>query len=88
MSKVIEKRLRIRQRDDVDRGMAKMNPNTMSYLGITDEVEIVVAGKKRLRFKVLALESVPENEVWANMHELREHGIADRTIATVRKPLS
>ncbi len=88
MNRVIEKRLRLRQRDDVDRGTAKMNPNTMKYLGIEDEVEVVIAGKKRLRFKVLALDLVPENEVWANAQELRERGIADRTIATVRRPLT
>ncbi|RLF17438.1 MAG: hypothetical protein DRJ66_00770 [Thermoprotei archaeon] len=85
--KVIEKRLRVRQRDDVDRGFAKLNPKTMEFLGITDKVEIVVAGKKRLVFQAISLDTVPLNEVWANADELREHGIADRTIATVRRPL-
>ncbi len=86
--KRVEKRLRIRQRNDVDRGMAKMNPKTMRYLGIEDMVEIVIAGKKKIRFKVIGLDTVPENEVWANAQELRERGVADRTIATVRRPLT
>jgi len=85
--RIVEKRLRIRQRDDVDRGIAKLNPKTMEFLGIRDKVEVVIAGKKRLVFQALALDSIPENEVWANADELREHGIADRTIATVRRPL-
>jgi len=88
MSRRVEKRLRIRQRDDVERGMAKLNPKTMEYLGIRDFVEVVIAGKKRLRFRALALEGVPEGEVWANAQELRERGVADRTIATVRRPLN
>ncbi|MCD6509968.1 MAG: hypothetical protein J7L11_06245 [Thermoprotei archaeon] len=88
MSSRVEKRLRIRQRDDVERGMAKLNPKTMKYLGIRDFVEVVIAGKKRLRFRALALEGVPEGEVWANAQELRERGVADRTIATVRRPLN
>ncbi len=88
MSRRVEKRLRIRQRDDVERGMAKLNPKTMKYLGIRDFVEVVIAGKKRLRFRALALEGVPEGEVWANAQELRERGVADRTIATVRRPLN
>jgi len=88
MSRRVEKRLRIRQRDDVERGMAKLNPKTMKYLGIRDFVEVVIAGKKRLRFRALALEGVPEGEIWANAQELRERGVADRTIATVRRPLN
>ena len=86
-TKRIEKRLRLRCRADVERGTAKMNPQTMRYLGIATEVEIVVAGKKRLRFSVLPFDQVPLTEVWLNEQEMRENGIADRTIATVRRPL-
>ncbi len=83
----VEKRLRIRRMDEVPPGQARMNPKTMEYLGISDEVEVVIAGKKRLCFKVLSLDSVPENEVWCNTDELRSYGIADYTIATCRAPL-
>ena len=82
-----EKRLRIRCKDEVQEGQAKMNPKAMEYLGITDEVEVVKVGGKRYRFKVIASEDVPENEVWCNTEELRSKGIADRTIATCRAPL-
>lgn len=86
-SKRVERRLRIRRRQEVNRGLAKMNPNTMKELGITDTLEVVIAGKKRYRFKVLPDENVPAREVWCNDEELREYGIADNTIATCRAPL-
>jgi len=79
--------MRVRQRDDVEEGCAKMNPKAIKYLGIKGEVEIVIAGKKKLRFKVLAWDKTPENEVWCNAEEMQMHGIADRTIATCRAPL-
>ena len=83
----VEKRLRVRRNEQVPPGQARMNPKTMEYLGIEEEVELVVAGKKRLCFKALPLEAVPENEVWCNAEELRGYGIADYTIATCRAPL-
>ncbi|MCD6357863.1 MAG: hypothetical protein J7L75_04730 [Thermoproteales archaeon] len=86
--RIRERRLRIRRREEVPRGQARMNPKAMEYLGIRDRVEIVVGGKKRLVFRVLGLDSVPENEVWCNADELREQGIADNTIAAVRAPLA
>ncbi|RLG58371.1 MAG: hypothetical protein DRN95_04435 [Candidatus Hydrothermarchaeota archaeon] len=82
-----EKRLRIRKKDDVMEGHARLNPRTMEYLKINNVVEIVVAGKKRYRFKVLALDSLPENEIWCNTEELRMYGIEDNSIVTVRAPL-
>ncbi|HDI32014.1 MAG TPA: hypothetical protein ENF80_04260 [Thermofilum sp.] len=79
-----ERRLRLRRREDVPEGQARMNPKTMEELKIASSIEVVVGGKKRLRFKVLGLESVPEREVWCNAEELRVYGVADNTIATVR----
>ena len=85
--KRIEKRLRIRRTSSVPPGQVRVNPKTKDYLGLSDHIEIVVAGKKKIIFKVLSLEEVPENEVWGNDEELRSHGIADYTIATCRAPL-
>lgn len=87
MSKRIEKRLRLRRRPEVPEGTARLNPRAMKYLGITDKVEIVIAGGKRLLLKALAFEQVPENEIWCNEDQLRSSGIADRTIATCRAPI-
>jgi len=61
-----------------------MNPDTMKELRIETIIEVVIAGKKRLHFTVLPNDNVPRNEVWCNEEELRNHGIADYTIATVR----
>jgi len=82
-----EKRMRIRYNDAVDEGTVRINPKAADYLGLSDEIEIVIAGKKRLRFKVLKHDMVPENEVWCNPEELRTCGVADKTIATCRAPL-
>lgn len=82
-----ERRLRLKRKDAVPRGQARMNPKATEYLEIMDVVEVVVGGKRRFRFRVLALDVVPENEIWCNADELRELGIADNTIAAARAPL-
>ncbi len=87
ISRPPEKRLRIRRRDDVDPGLAKINPETAKMLQITNSLEVVIAGKKRFTFKAIGVGDVPANEVWCNTEELRAKGIADNTIATVRRPL-
>ncbi len=79
-----ERRLRLRWNERVPEGQAWMNEGMMKELGIGGEIEVVIGGKKRLRFFAVAREGVPRNEVWCNEEELREHGVADRTIATVR----
>ncbi|MEM1829882.1 MAG: hypothetical protein QXV79_04515 [Thermofilaceae archaeon] len=81
---VRERRLRVRRRDEVPRGQARMNPKAMEYLGIKDKVEIVIGGKKKYVFTALPLDKVPENEIWCNSDEMKELGIADNTIAATR----
>jgi len=88
MSRPPERRLRLRRKDEVSEGLARMNPKTMEQLQIKDKIEVVIAGKKKGVWSVLASESVSENEVWMNSEELRRRGIADNTIATVRRPLT
>ncbi len=80
-----EKRLRIRSREDVSSGNSKINSQTAQMLGIQDEIEAVVAGKSRGKWKVLQAEAVPANEVWINGDEMKGKGLADNTIATIRK---
>lgn len=79
-----ERRLRLRRRDEVPEGKAYMNPATMEELGISSAIEVVIAGKKKLYFECQASDKVPSNEVWCNTDELKTHGVADYTIATVR----
>jgi hypothetical protein len=87
MSKVPEKRLRIRRIEGVDEGMAKMNSSMMKQLQITDKIEVVIAGKRKCILTVIADDKVPEREVWANPAQMASLGIADNSIATIRRPL-
>jgi len=88
MSKVIERRLKLKKRDEVKEGTARINPKTAEFLGITDKLEVVLAGKKRYNFDVAVSDVVPVNEVWLNSEQMKRLGIADNTTATVRKPLA
>ncbi|MDH5816170.1 MAG: hypothetical protein QE164_05315 [Candidatus Nezhaarchaeota archaeon] len=87
MSKIVEKRLKLRKKDEVQEGTARINPKTAEFLGITDKLEVVLAGKKRYNFDVIISEGVPVNEVWLNSEQMRRLGISDNTTATVRRPL-
>ncbi|MCC6039539.1 MAG: hypothetical protein LM563_02590 [Thermofilum sp.] len=81
---VRERRLRIRRKEEVAEGKAWMNPRTMAELGISSEIEVVIAGKRHFYFQVVPREDVPANEVWCNSDQLKTLGVADNTIATVR----
>ena len=83
--KTPEKRLRLRRRDEVDRGVGKLNSQTCNFLQISSKMDVVVAGKKKLTLNVLPLSDVPENEVWINTEEMKIQGLSDNSIATVRK---
>jgi|Deesub1362B_J571_1020462.scaffolds.fasta_scaffold32170_2 anaerobic selenocysteine-containing dehydrogenase len=90
MDGIRQKRMRLRHRVEVERGKSFLNPETMSFLEIEDgqEIEIVVAKKKKFRSISFSKGEVPINEVWMNPDELQEKGIADNSIATVRKAVS
>lgn len=88
MSKVVERRLKLRKKDEVKEGTARINPKTAEFLGITDKLEVVLAGKKRYDFDVVVSDAVPANEVWLNSEQMKRLGIADKTTATVRRPLT
>lgn len=80
-----EKRLRLRRKEDADKGVGKLNSSTMKFLAINDRIEIVVAGKKKMELNALSLPDIPENEVWINADEMRALGLSDNSIATVRR---
>ena len=84
-SRLAEKRVRIRHKPDVKPQYAKINPKLAEDLGIKEYLEIVVARRHKLVFKALLDEQVPELEVWCNDELLRDKGIADNSIATIRK---
>ncbi len=81
---VRERRVRIRFKPNVKEGIALLNPELAKDLNITEYLEIVVAGRRRFRFKAEVSDEVPLNEVWVNGKDLPEKGVADNSIATVR----
>ncbi|MEM0265193.1 MAG: hypothetical protein QXP13_04315 [Candidatus Methanomethylicia archaeon] len=87
LSGVPEKRLRIRRVDGVENGMAKMNSAMVKQLQISDKIEVVIAGKRKCILTVLVDDNVPEREVWANPAQMVSLGIADNSIATIRRPI-
>lgn len=87
MSKVVERRLRVKRIEGVEKGCAKINPKAAEFLGIASFLELVLVGKRRFRFKATLSEATPSSEVWINPEEAKAYGIADNSIATVRKPL-
>lgn len=83
---VAEKRIRVRRIENVEEGKAKINPILAKELGIGDDmIEIVVAGRKSLQLSPILDEGVPQNEVWVNAGVLKTYGIADNTIATIKR---
>ncbi len=64
-----------------------MNEEMMKKLTIEagGKIEVVVSKKKKFSFNVDKGSDIPEREVWLNVEELKEHGISDNTIATIRR---
>lgn len=79
-----ERRIRVRGVENVKRGFAKINPKLAKTLGIKDKLVVVIARKKKLQLTAILDENISENEVWCNYEQLREEGIADNSIATIR----
>ncbi len=82
--KIREKRTRLKYDYSLEREQAKINPRLAEELGITELLEITVAGRHRFVFKAIIDEGVEENRVHVNPDLMEEHGIADNSIATVR----
>lgn len=79
-----EKRIRVRY-GDIEENQIKINPQLASQLGITDKAVLVIAGKKRFAMNVLIDESVPMDVVIANSQLMKDNGVADNSVATLRK---
>ncbi len=82
--RVLEKRIRVRLKDFIKEGEIHISESLASELQIKDRAALSVPGKKRLVFKAVINESVPSNEVWVNEEVMKERGVADNTLATVR----
>jgi len=80
-----EKRLRLRRKDDLDKGNSRLNATTAKFLQVSGRIEVIVAGKKKLELNAVPLPDVPENEVWINTDEMKQLGLSDNSIATIRR---
>jgi len=83
-----EKRLRIKLRDEVKEGKILINEKLAKELEITDAVEIVVGGKKKLVLSTILSSEIPPDNVIINTALAKANGISDNTIATIRKALT
>jgi antitoxin component of MazEF toxin-antitoxin module len=81
-----EKRIRIKYDRTLNKPIAKLPSHIASELGIKtgDTVEVVVAGKKKVLFTAEVVES-KDNAVAVYPVELEKQGVADNSIATIRK---
>ena len=82
--RVRERRIRLRFHNELKEGIAKINPSLARELDVKEYVEVVVAHRRRFRYRVELDDQVPVNEIWVNGEKLPEYGVADNTIVTVR----
>ncbi|WP_460124889.1 hypothetical protein [Stetteria hydrogenophila] len=82
--RVTEKRIRLRYDYSLKPEEAKIHPSLAKELGIEDKLEIVVAERHRFVFRAVVDEEAEPNRVHVNPDLMKEHGVADNTIATVR----
>lgn len=82
-----EKRVRIKYDESLPEGASKIPKDLARALGINDgdKIEIVVAGKKKFIFTASIIDEEGTNTVYCYPEELRENGVADKSIATLRK---
>jgi len=85
--RITEKRIRIRYDESLQEDQAKLSKELAKFLGISedDQVEIVVAGRKKFVFKPIVVDELDPNTVMCYPEKLRESGVADNSIATIRK---
>ncbi len=88
--KLKEKRIRVRYDESLPPNTIKLSKQLAQLLGINegDLVEIVVAGRHKFIYNALVIDEGNVNEVYCNPEELKERGVADNSIATIRKHAS
>ncbi|MGC9122271.1 MAG: AbrB/MazE/SpoVT family DNA-binding domain-containing protein [Thermogladius sp.] len=82
-----EKRIRVQFDSSLDPSKMKIPTELAKMLGIKegDAVELVVAGKKKFTYTATLFESSDTNVVYAHPDELTRQGVANNSIATVRR---
>lgn len=80
-----EKRLRIKYSENVKEGRAVINENLAKELDIKDSLEVVIGGKKKLVLTAILSQDAPNDQILVNPSQAKSSGIADNSIATIRK---
>lgn len=85
--KLTEKRIRVKYEESLPENTAKISSELAKALDISkdDYVEIVVSGKKKFIYKIIIEDGLDPNIVYCNPSELSVKGVADNSIATIRK---
>lgn len=88
--KLKEKRIRVRYNESLPVNTVRLSKQLAQLLGINegDQVEIVVAGRHKFVYNAIIIDEGNVNEVHCNPEELKERGVADNSIATVRRLVS
>lgn len=82
-----EKRIRVKYDTSLSEDRIKIHKDLASMLGLKqdDNVELVIAGKKRFVYKAMLVDNIDQEVVFCNPNILVKNGVADNSIATVRK---
>lgn len=80
-----EKRLRIKYSENIKEGKAVINEKLAKELDIKDSLEVVVGGKKKLVLAAILSQDTPNDQILVNPLQAKSSGIADNSIATIRK---
>uniref|UniRef100_A0A7J3JNG7 Uncharacterized protein n=1 Tax=Ignisphaera aggregans TaxID=334771 RepID=A0A7J3JNG7_9CREN len=83
-SGVREKRLRLKYDSSVKEGEAKVSSMLAREMGIKDYIEVTVAGRKRIRLKVVIVDELDANYVNVNPDQMKHLGVSDNSICTIR----
>ncbi|MEM0490257.1 MAG: hypothetical protein QXG46_02805 [Ignisphaera sp.] len=81
---VKEKRIRLIYDSSIGKDEAKISSGLAKELGVKDFIEISVAGRRRFRFKAIIVDDVSGDVVYVNPELMKMHGIADKSICTIR----
>ncbi|MEM4035288.1 MAG: hypothetical protein QXU97_01535 [Fervidicoccaceae archaeon] len=80
----LEKRIRVKY-GDVGRDQIAVGKELSKELELGEEAYLTVAGRKRFLLKVIVREDLPAGLVLVNGDLMRENGVADNSIATLRR---
>ncbi|MHA1835357.1 MAG: hypothetical protein ACTSYQ_00245 [Candidatus Odinarchaeia archaeon] len=81
---MMQKRLRLLSKADLEAGHALINKNLFKLLELEDNMGLeIVVSKKKFRFN-LKIDDSLDDYVYLSKSEMERNGLSDKTIATIR----